>query len=174
MKNLKAKLNKQGGFTLIEMLIVVAIIAILVAVSVPLINSSLERARETTDAANERSFKAVLLIAYANGKFDTSTDGVVGAPANFSANTVYAYDAANGAIVTASKAPATGYGKSTALNIVDSTVRKGQILYGMVDGDTGTVYMLWKAKGTTTVDNIKDSKNATLIYTKMVAEKADP
>ena len=36
MNNLKAKLKKQGGFTLIEMLIVVAIIAILIAVSIPL------------------------------------------------------------------------------------------------------------------------------------------
>ena len=55
MKNLKAKLKKQGGFTLIEMLIVVAIIAILIAVSIPMVNGALERAREATDAANEKS-----------------------------------------------------------------------------------------------------------------------
>ena len=55
MKNLKAKLKKQGGFTLIEMLIVVAIIAILIAISIPLINSSLEKARDATDDANFRN-----------------------------------------------------------------------------------------------------------------------
>ena len=59
MKTLKAKLsaklNKQGGFTLVEMLIVVAIIAILIAISIPLVNKALEKARDATDDANFRS-----------------------------------------------------------------------------------------------------------------------
>lgn len=55
MKNLKEKLRKNGGFTLVEMLIVVAIIAILIAVSIPMVGGALERAREATDQANERA-----------------------------------------------------------------------------------------------------------------------
>lgn len=55
MNNLKNKLKKRGGFTLVEMLIVVAIIAILIAVSIPMVSSSLERAREAVDKANARS-----------------------------------------------------------------------------------------------------------------------
>ena len=57
MNKLKAKLKNQGGFTLVEMLIVVAVIAVLVAVSIPMVSSALDRVRCTTDAANERSAK---------------------------------------------------------------------------------------------------------------------
>ena len=64
MEKLKAKLKKQGGFTLIEMLIVVAIIAILIMVSIPLVTTSLDKAREATDAANLRSAKAAAVIDY--------------------------------------------------------------------------------------------------------------
>ena len=42
MKGLREKFRKNEGFTLVEMLIVVAIIAILVAVSIPLVNTSLQ------------------------------------------------------------------------------------------------------------------------------------
>ena len=43
------------GFTLAELLIVVAIIAVLVAISIPVFTAQLEKAREATDAANIRS-----------------------------------------------------------------------------------------------------------------------
>ncbi len=48
------KLNKKG-FTLAELLIVVAIIAVLVAISIPVFSSQLEKAREATDMANIRA-----------------------------------------------------------------------------------------------------------------------
>lgn len=63
-EKLSAKLSKNGGFTLVEMLIVVAIIAILVAVSIPLVTASLDKAREATDAANLRAAKAAAIIDY--------------------------------------------------------------------------------------------------------------
>ncbi|MEE1377163.1 MAG: prepilin-type N-terminal cleavage/methylation domain-containing protein [Oribacterium sp.] len=48
------KLNKKG-FTLAELLVVVAIIGVLVAISIPIFTSQLEKAREATDAANIRA-----------------------------------------------------------------------------------------------------------------------
>ena len=47
------KTNKKG-FTLAELLVVVAIIAVLVAISIPIFTSQLEKSREATDLANIR------------------------------------------------------------------------------------------------------------------------
>lgn len=62
------KQNK-NGFTLMEMLIVIAIIAVLIAVAIPIFASQLEKAREATDLANVRS-------AYAQ----VSTEALLGDP----------------------------------------------------------------------------------------------
>ena len=51
------------GFTLAELLIVVAIIAVLVAIAIPVFTSQLEKAREATDAANIRSAYAAVQTA---------------------------------------------------------------------------------------------------------------
>ena len=50
------------GFTLAELLIVVAIIAVLVAIAIPVFTSQLEKAREATDAANIRSAYAEVMV----------------------------------------------------------------------------------------------------------------
>ena len=56
---MNVKKNKKG-FTLMEMLIVVAIIAVLVAVAIPTFSSQLHKARVATDWANVRSYYAQL------------------------------------------------------------------------------------------------------------------
>ena len=70
-------MNKKG-FTLIEMLVVIAIIAVLVAIIVPAVGSATMKASAATNAANLRSAAASITIDYANGtaKADAST-GVV-------------------------------------------------------------------------------------------------
>lgn len=55
---MKKLLNKKG-FTLMEMLIVVAIIVILVAVSIPTFTASLDDAKKATDDANLRAARAI-------------------------------------------------------------------------------------------------------------------
>lgn len=54
--------QKKSGFTLIEMLVVIAIVAVLVSVIIPIIDSSLEKAEATTDAANLRTVVGELNI----------------------------------------------------------------------------------------------------------------
>ena len=69
----KAKENKKG-FTLAELLIVVAIIAVLVAISIPIFTSQLEKSREAVDLANLRSAYAECSTAVLTG--ETSSNNV--------------------------------------------------------------------------------------------------
>ena len=55
MKDLMKKIRKKAGFTLAELLIVVAIIAVLVAIAIPIFTTQLEKSREATDLANIRA-----------------------------------------------------------------------------------------------------------------------
>ncbi|MBR0367611.1 MAG: prepilin-type N-terminal cleavage/methylation domain-containing protein [Clostridia bacterium] len=52
------------GFTLAELLIVVAIIAVLVAIAIPVFTSQLEKSREATDLANVRAAYAEIVTQY--------------------------------------------------------------------------------------------------------------
>lgn len=53
------KKKHKKGFTLIEMLVVIAIIAILVAIIIPTVTSASTRAKAATDAANLRSILGI-------------------------------------------------------------------------------------------------------------------
>ena len=57
------KQNKKG-FTLAELLIVVAIIAVLVAISIPIFTSQLRKARVAVNQANARAGEAAAYAAY--------------------------------------------------------------------------------------------------------------
>ena len=48
--------RRKQGFTLMEMLIVVAVIAVLIAVAIPVFSSSLHKSRVATDWANVKSY----------------------------------------------------------------------------------------------------------------------
>ena len=77
------KMNKKG-FTLIEMLVVIAIIAILVSIIVPVVGSSAKRAAAATNAANLRSAAATISIDLLTKGGDFSGDEeITDLPDNF-------------------------------------------------------------------------------------------
>lgn len=70
------KMNKKG-FTLIEMLVVIAIIAVLVSIVVPTVSKSTAKAAAATDAANLRSMASTIAIDYLD---NDTVDGSYTAP----------------------------------------------------------------------------------------------
>lgn len=71
------KFTNKKGFTLMEMLIVVAIIAILIAIAIPTFNNALNKAKVGTDTANIRSGYAALQVEILTQK-DGNADGTYG------------------------------------------------------------------------------------------------
>lgn len=69
-----SKFKSQKGFTLAELLVVVAIIAVLVAISIPVFTAQLKKARLAVDEANIR--EAYSLMQYAMITEDITVDGV--------------------------------------------------------------------------------------------------
>ena len=94
------KLTNKKGFTLMEMIIVIAIIVILAAISIPTLTANLDSANKAADEANLRSAKSAAVVY--------TMDKVV------AANTKVYYDVTSGKIVET--APTTGYGKCTKHN----------------------------------------------------------
>lgn len=138
------KLNKKG-FTLAELLVVVAIIGVLVAVSIPIFTAQLRKARVATDLANERAAKAA---AVAQALTDENGTG----------NLKYQYDAQTGTVTlialgdtTKSSTDLSGYGKTT-----DAKSKDGL----SVSGDTGVD--LTNKIIQVEVSNSKDETSATV------------
>lgn len=65
------KLNNKKGFTLAELLVVVAIIAVLVAVSIPIFSAQTKKANLATNQANARAAKAAAVTSALSGETAT-------------------------------------------------------------------------------------------------------
>lgn len=72
---MRKRLNKKG-FTLIEMLVVIAIVAILVAIIIPTVTVSVKKANAAADAANLRSVLGEANVITFNGEKDRAITSV--------------------------------------------------------------------------------------------------
>lgn len=71
---MKRKQNK--GFTLAELLIIVAIIGVLVAISIPIFNNQLKKARFATNVANARAAYAAAITQYIDDGMPVKKDWI--------------------------------------------------------------------------------------------------
>ena len=67
MKYVKPRMNRKAGFSLVEMLVVIAIIGIIAAIAIPNIGSINSSAKDATAKRNAQSVASVLNAAVAAG-----------------------------------------------------------------------------------------------------------
>ena len=94
LNTLIRKRNKKG-FTLAELLIVIAIIMVLVAILIPAISGALDKAQVAADAANFRSEYAVAATTYIDAGTTTTVSALESA-AGITKSTVAIKSVANG------------------------------------------------------------------------------
>lgn len=117
---LKKKINSKKGFTLAELLIVVAIIAILVAISMPILTSKLNEARTATNDANVRAAKSVAVARFLGEEIE--------------AGETYYYDADKGTLEEA----------NTGIKAYGQGDEKGNIIT-ITMNEAGEVTITWAA-----------------------------
>lgn len=115
---MKKMMKNRKGFTLMEMLIVVAIIAILVIIAIPTFNSALAKARAATDLANIRS-------GYAAAQVEAMTEGIKGAGAG--KNSVEYYLQKDGTVAAMGTNDYTCVGAAKNAGTTDSTLVGGVV-----------------------------------------------
>lgn len=79
MSKFRRRLNKEEGFTLVELLIVIAILGILIALAVPRMSGISDSARDRAIEANKRTLVSAATMWYAqNPGQSTEWDGTPG------------------------------------------------------------------------------------------------
>lgn len=125
MKNLLKKVRgDKKGFTLAELLVVVAIVGILVAISVPLFTAQLGKARQATNNANLRAAKVAAVAQY-------MTDD-----AGANATKYYDYNTKTGVATSVKENAATNKTESVTIN--SAGVSKSEVYSTITVKVTGT------------------------------------
>ncbi len=108
----------RDGFTLAELLIVVAVIGVLVAIAIPVFNKQLEKAREAYDIYTMRQAASAAIDLYYAGVTDQTSAAAVGLSwwsGGDKSNAWGAYDPATGRFYQ-NKTDVKAYGKGTKVD----------------------------------------------------------
>jgi prepilin-type N-terminal cleavage/methylation domain-containing protein len=138
--------NRKRGFTLIELMIVVAIIGILAAIAIPKFAELIRKSGEGASKGNLGAIRSSLSIYYGDmeGQYPTQIAGLTVAGKYL-------------ATIPVAKTPSYHPDQSTEVdgtNAVDDAVNTGQWAYNNVNGDTNMGSMLIGCTHTDTKGNI--------------------
>ena len=139
------KKNNKKGFTLAELLIVVAIIAVLVAIAIPIFTNQLEKSREATDAANIRDVYAEVAVAMLTDGLDQ--DGATASVGGLTATTAVSN---SGITVTVDEFPVAqkvDNWQTGSINVAGAVM---DTVYTVTDAGTGTLTFTFKVDGNDT------------------------
>lgn len=115
-------LKQKNGFTLMEMLIAVAIIAILLAILIPSFGGALNRAKVSADQANARAWYTELMTEMMVETTDRTSDPTKPASIKLQA--------------PGAKLEATGKNAATLVVTYTTTVEGGSITFSSKDGSS--------------------------------------
>ena len=119
--------NNKKGFTLAELLIVVAIIAVLVAISIPVFNAQLEKSRESTDLANLRAAYAEGTVALLDGSYETDVNWGTFTPGTTISMKAF-FDIGTGKMTQTAPTPVAGKGTASVGN-ASNAIKIGGFTY---------------------------------------------
>ncbi len=141
------KRNDRRGFTLIEVLAVVAIIVVLIAIAIPSFMSAINHTRHEADAKYERAAAALATGLWQTNSLPKGAGAATSTPQ-------YLYDPENGKLVIRESSnmdltPYPAYGEC------GKEEHKGKRLWVQVNTDTGKIDLFWAERltGTSTTWN---------------------
>ena len=165
-------MKDKKGFTLAELLIVVAIIGVLVAVSIPIFTKQIKKAQIATDNANMRAAKAAAYSAYLIGDHCSqlrTTSATGSSELDGLKYYSYYYDAPAGVAVTDGNSVLTGkqyetlgnipkYGKIDRIRVNDGSyntiTNKNQIICVAISEDGEHILVGWTYSSAISFNNI--------------------
>ena len=113
------KMNNKKGFTLVELVIVVAVMAVLVAVAIPTVGAITSKARAAVNDSNAQTIESIIKLQEAEAEIDTETTAVLEAAGVKTAleeaklgidDGSFFYDSTSGKVSSVESKPTTGTG----------------------------------------------------------------
>ncbi|MFM5399010.1 prepilin-type N-terminal cleavage/methylation domain-containing protein [Aeromonas veronii] len=127
---MKSEMKKQSGFTLIELMIVVAIVAILAAVALPAYQNYVNKAKGAELSAAMGSVKTAMEVCAASSNFTGCTMPTYTATQYVGSVSATTFTASS-AVITATGA---GDLSGNSCTLSSTSITNGQIVWGKVSG----------------------------------------